>query len=212
MALDSQIENPNSAPAEAAPALAAEAPNLQVGGTEFASLNPKSEIPSSILPQGFSFTDSEKSAEESEEDEEGDNDSPQENFAPSEDKPELRIDGADKKLSPENRAQLDTLKNVADQTVMTPGADLALLQKNLQLQADSFGKNPDGTPKVQILAHQSRDSVPETSFYASFANSRVGHETNQLLLDGARKYGSEFYPAERIGRIGTVPGGSRNRV
>ncbi len=117
----------------------------------------------------------------------------------------------EKDLNPENQNKLEDLKKAGDTAYNQNDGDLAPVQKALQDQADLQGTNPDGSPKVQIHAYQTTDQTPLTSFYASFGNNRNEHEVTKELIDGSRRYGTEF-PSNKAGYIGTVPGGNGPRV
>ncbi len=114
-----------------------------------------------------------------------------------------------KELSPENQQQLSELQSAGAKACADTGCDLAATQKALQEQADKYGTNPDGSPKVSVLAGQTNADLPETNFYASFNGNRSQQQANQLLLEGARQYGDpRAFPSSTVGHIGTVYGGN----
>ncbi|MCC7527046.1 MAG: hypothetical protein IT342_00915 [Candidatus Melainabacteria bacterium] len=121
--------------------------------------------------------------------------------------------GKERDLSPENRQRLDDLTVAQDNALARPDATNASVMKAMQDQADTYGTNPDGSPKVSILAYQSRDVNPETNYYASFNNSRADQISNQFLLEGARTLGTD-YPSSRVGYLGSTVSGRHtgNRV
>lgn len=114
-----------------------------------------------------------------------------------------------KELRPENQQQLSELQSVGAKACADTGCDLASTQKALQEQADKYGTNPDGSPKVSVLAGQTNADIPETNFYASFNSNRTQQQANQLLLEGARQYGDpKAFPSGTVGHIGTIYGGN----
>lgn len=121
------------------------------------------------------------------------------------------VAGKDKNLSPENQDRLKDLKIAAEGAYNDSYGDLAETQRALQEQADKYGTNPDGSPKVNILAYQTRDVNPETSFYASFADSRMGHTVNQEFLEYSRKHQTD-YPSRNVGFVGTAISDRRDGV
>ena len=124
------------------------------------------------------------------------------------------VQGDVQALNPENQQRLNELKQVGDQSCTEDNCNLATTQKALQDKADAYGTNPDGSPKVSILANQTAYQLEsETNFYASFNNSRMQQETNQLLLEGARRYGDQkTFPSGSVGHVGTVIGGNGPRI
>ena len=121
------------------------------------------------------------------------------------------VAGKEKNLSPENQDRLKELKTAGEYGYNESDGDLAETQRALQEQADKYGTNPDGSPKVNILAYQSRDVHPETSFYASFSDSKLGHTVNQEFLEYSRKHQTE-YPSRNVGFVGGVIGGNGPRI
>ena len=89
--------------------------------------------------------------------------------------------------------------------------DLASTQRALEAQADKYGTNADGSPKVSIMTFQTLDETPQTSFYASFADKQIGHTVNREYLEFSRKYQTD-YPSKNVGYLGTVIGGNGERL
>lgn len=118
------------------------------------------------------------------------------------------VAGKEKDLSKDNQERLKELQSVGAGEYNESG-DLAETQRALQEQADRYGTNPDGSPKVSILAYQTRDVNPQTSFYASFAGDKMGHTINQEFLEYSRKHQTE-YPSRNVGYIGTVESDRRD--
>lgn len=106
------------------------------------------------------------------------------------------------KLSGENVSRLNDLKR-AGLRASQNGGDTAATLKSLQDQADRFGRNRDGSPRVSILAYQSRDTTRETNFYATFNTSKEHQLRNQQTLEAARQFGTR-YPSETVGHIGRM--------
>ncbi len=124
---------------------------------------------------------------------------------------EPHTEGDEKKLSLENQGRLTELKIAGETGYNENYGDLAATQKALQAQADKYGTNPDGSPKVNIMAYQNREDPAETSFYASFGGDKLAHSVNREFLEFSRKHGTE-YPARNVGHVGTVIGGNGERV
>lgn len=114
-------------------------------------------------------------------------------------------------LSPENQKRLDELIIAITDGHEQGNGDLATTQRALQVQADTYGTNPDGSPKVSIMTYQTLDENPETSFYASFADNQMSHTVNREFLEFSRKHQTE-YPSKNVGYIGTAIGGNGERL
>lgn len=106
-------------------------------------------------------------------------------------------------LPGDHQQMLQILKHSGLQAIQNRG-DTADLQRALQTQADRFGRNPEGSPKVSILAYQSTDTSRETNFYATFNRNREHQEQNRSALEAARLYGTK-YPSSSVGWIGSKP-------
>jgi hypothetical protein len=117
----------------------------------------------------------------------------------------------DMDLSPENQERLDELMIAGADGHEQSNGDLAETQRALQAQADKYGTNLDGSPKVSIMTYQTLEENPATSFYASFADKEIGHAVNREYLEFSRKYQTEF-PSKNVGYIGTVIGGNGERL
>ncbi len=117
----------------------------------------------------------------------------------------------DSDLSPKNLERLDELMSAGADGHEQSNGDLATTQRALEAQADKYGTNPDGSPRVMIMTFQTLDETPQTSFYASFADKQIGHTVNREYLEFSRKYQTE-YPSKNVGYIGTVIGGNGERL
>lgn len=106
-------------------------------------------------------------------------------------------------LPGDQQQMLQVLKQAGLQAIQNRG-DTADLLRSLQTQADRFGRNADGSPKVSILAYQSKDTTRDTNFYATFNRSKEHQEQNRQSLEAARLYGTK-YPSSSVGWIGSKP-------
>lgn len=128
--------------------------------------------------------------------------------------PEIKYPTAEGDLSKLSPDKLNDMKEIAEGGAKECTPEQCYpedIQRGLQQQADQFGKNPDGSPKVAISAYQTKEENPTTSFYATFGNSATDHEAANYLIDGARRYGTDF-PSDRAGLVGYVRGGNGPRT
>lgn len=196
MAIESQIENAQK-PVET-PSLADESAALQLGGREFASLRSQAALPKEF-PSENEFQIDDNGA--------------QDDGTSGNDKgkavPEIPTIGSPEELTPENREKVDQLFDAA-KAAESPDSNTASTLKALTDQAQRFGSNPDGSPKVKILAFQSPTTdgnpIATTSFLASFANNARLHEINNSWIGQSRTSGTNYLEPGSVGFIGEFKG------
>lgn len=103
-----------------------------------------------------------------------------------------------------DRGLKDTLKDLeklADDLSSQPGSTEASVEKGLKEAVARIGKNPDGSPKADIVS--TKDEEGRVSYHLVLANDHDEHKDNiQAIKDGKDELGTghirSFYPFEAL--------------